>query len=121
MALLAKQARDVGASENPAFRLSLMEIQVFRNEIQVGWNKSQIRRNEIQIKRLRFPSPNLAFSMTYADPRTFFAPPPALKDAASGGRVSFPFGRKADDRESISRIRFWSDSGFPVRPAVRRE
>jgi hypothetical protein len=36
MAPMAKQARGVGASANPAFRLSLTEIQVFRNEIQAG-------------------------------------------------------------------------------------
>jgi hypothetical protein len=45
------------------------EIQIFRNKIQAGRNKFQVRRNEIQIKILQFPSPNLAFSMTYANPK----------------------------------------------------
>ncbi len=51
------------------------EIQIFRNEIQAGWNKFQIRRNEIQIKILDFPSPNLAFSRTYADPQSILQLP----------------------------------------------
>ena len=42
----------------------------------------------------------------------FFAPLPALEATGSASRVS-PDGRKADDRESISRIRLTSsDSGF---------
>ncbi len=44
-----------------------------------------------------------------------------LKGGRGRSRV-IPNGRKADDRETISRIRLtWSDFGFPVRPAVCRE
>ena len=52
----------------------MKEVQIFWNEIQAGWNRFQAHRNEIQIKRASIPSPNRAFSMTYADPsRGFFS------------------------------------------------
>jgi hypothetical protein len=51
------------------------EIQIFRNDIQGGHNKIQIRRNEIQIQIPLFPSPNRAFSSTYADPQGVIAQP----------------------------------------------
>jgi hypothetical protein len=61
----------------------MKQIQIFQNEIQAKWNKFQIQRNEIQIKNACFPSPNRAFSITYADPQGFFylAPLCALKEA----------------------------------------
>jgi hypothetical protein len=57
-----------GASAMKDFQIHRNDIQIFRNEIQAGGNEFQIPRNEIQIQILPFPSPNLAFSMSYADP-----------------------------------------------------
>jgi hypothetical protein len=64
-------------------RSGMKEIQIFRNEIQAGRNKFQSRRNEIQIVIPCFPSPNLAFSRTYADPWSILQLPGS---SSRGGR-----------------------------------
>jgi hypothetical protein len=64
----------------------MKEIQIFRKEIQAGGNKFQIRRNEIQIKNPCFPSPKLAFSMTYADPQSILHSQCRHREDAEGRR-----------------------------------
>jgi hypothetical protein len=56
-----------GASAMKEIQIHRNKFQTLRNEIQAERNKIQIRRNEIQIQISHFPSPNPAFSMTYAD------------------------------------------------------